>query len=235
MAGYLTHTSAGDSQTFTGKPGSVSCGVTAPFSWVLVWTSFCCALQESVSLGGSESFCVIPRLGNLLWALELLQQCENFFDMIVLQFVGCLLGGSIVVLKAISSKKTKHTLRLPGLQQPDPLSPWQVTDDPCLHRRHSNTEGQVCLSLLWEVHSIFPSVLAHTSFVCTLRGLWRVWDAKHNCTPPTILLGLLLCSWMWGIFLVGSNLLLLMVVQQLAVTFVFLQKTSVSPSTLPSW
>ena len=120
MAGYLTHTSAGDSQTFTGKPGSVSCGVTAPFSWVLVWTSFCCALQESVSLGGSESFYVIPRLGNLLWALELLQQCENFFDMIVLQFVGCLLGGSIVVLKAISSKKTKHTLRLPGLQQPDP-------------------------------------------------------------------------------------------------------------------
>ena len=31
------------------KSGSISCGVTAPFSWVLVHTGFVCALQESVS------------------------------------------------------------------------------------------------------------------------------------------------------------------------------------------
>ena len=37
----LTHTSARDSWTLTGKSGSVSFGVTAPFSWVLVHTSFC--------------------------------------------------------------------------------------------------------------------------------------------------------------------------------------------------
>ena len=37
----LTHASARDSQTLTGKSGSVSCGVTAPFSWVLVHTKFC--------------------------------------------------------------------------------------------------------------------------------------------------------------------------------------------------
>ena len=37
----LTHASTGDSWTLTGKSGSVSCGVTAPFSWVLVHTSFC--------------------------------------------------------------------------------------------------------------------------------------------------------------------------------------------------
>ncbi|CAM9299412.1 unnamed protein product [Rangifer tarandus platyrhynchus] len=36
-----THASAGDSWTLTGKSGSVSCGVTAPFSWVLVHTRFC--------------------------------------------------------------------------------------------------------------------------------------------------------------------------------------------------
>ena len=36
-----THTSAGDSWTPTGKSGSVSCGVLAPFSWVLVHTRFC--------------------------------------------------------------------------------------------------------------------------------------------------------------------------------------------------
>ncbi|XDC63245.1 hypothetical protein R6Z07M_014427 [Ovis aries] len=32
----LTHNSAGDSWTPTGKSGPVSCGVTAPFSWVFV-------------------------------------------------------------------------------------------------------------------------------------------------------------------------------------------------------
>ena len=36
-----THASAGDSWTLQGKYGSVSCGVTAPFSWVLMHTSFC--------------------------------------------------------------------------------------------------------------------------------------------------------------------------------------------------
>ena len=35
-----THPSAGDSWTLTGKSGSVSCRVTAPFSWVLVHTRF---------------------------------------------------------------------------------------------------------------------------------------------------------------------------------------------------
>ena len=44
----LTHASAGDSWTLMGKSGSVSCGVTGPFSWVLVCTRFLCALQESV-------------------------------------------------------------------------------------------------------------------------------------------------------------------------------------------
>ena len=37
-----THPSAGDTWTLTVKSGSVSCGDTAPFSWLLV-----CALQES--------------------------------------------------------------------------------------------------------------------------------------------------------------------------------------------
>ena len=69
----------------------------AAFSWFLVGTRFSCALQVSVSPvlwklcnqiplvfkvkfpGGSQSLCQILRLGNLLWALELLQQCESFF------------------------------------------------------------------------------------------------------------------------------------------------------------
>ena len=36
-----TQASAGDSWTLTGKSGSVSCGITAPFSWALVLTKFC--------------------------------------------------------------------------------------------------------------------------------------------------------------------------------------------------
>ena len=37
----LTRTSAKDSWTLMGKSGAVSCGVTAPFSWVLIHTKFC--------------------------------------------------------------------------------------------------------------------------------------------------------------------------------------------------
>ena len=37
----LTHASTGDSWTLLDKSGSVFSGVTAPFSWVLVYTSFC--------------------------------------------------------------------------------------------------------------------------------------------------------------------------------------------------
>ena len=38
---WATHTSTGDSWTLPGKSESVSCGVTAPFSWVLVHTRLC--------------------------------------------------------------------------------------------------------------------------------------------------------------------------------------------------
>ena len=80
----------------------------SPGSWCA--QGFVCALQESVSpvlwkfcnqillafkvkfSGDSQSLCWIPRLGNLLWALVLSQQCGNFFGIIVLQFVGCLPG-----------------------------------------------------------------------------------------------------------------------------------------------
>ena len=82
-----THASSRDSWALTGKSGLVSCGVTAPFSWVLCVEGFVCALQESVSPflckfcnqiplastvklpGDSQSLCEIPRLVNLLWFL----------------------------------------------------------------------------------------------------------------------------------------------------------------------
>ena len=50
------------------------------------------------------------------------------------------------------------------------------------------------------------------------------FDSKRDFAPPTILLGLLLCPWMWDIFLVGCNILLLMVVQWLVAILEFSQK-----------
>ena len=44
-----THASTRDSWTLTGRSESVSCGVTATFSCVLVCTGFCYILQECIS------------------------------------------------------------------------------------------------------------------------------------------------------------------------------------------
>ena len=151
-----THASPRDSRTFTGKSDSVSCEVTASFSWVLVHTGFCCDLWESVS-PVLWNFCIqipckfsvprqISRLGNLLWALEFLQQCENISDIIVFQFVGRLLGCFLVGLMVTFSKRT-YAARCA----------FQVccNQSPCPHGRplltcaSAETQRQVWLRLLW--------------------------------------------------------------------------------------
>ena len=50
------------------------------------------------------------------------------------------------------------------------------------------------------VGSLGPGV--HKVLFEPSEHLWQVWgfDSKRDFTPPTILLGLLLCPWMWGIF-----------------------------------
>ena len=43
---------------------------------------FCNQIQLAFKVkfpGGFQSLCWVPKLGNLLWTLELLQQRENFF------------------------------------------------------------------------------------------------------------------------------------------------------------
>ena len=85
-----TYAPTGDSWTLTDKCGSVSCGVTAPFSGSWCAQDFVCALQKSVSPvlwkfcnqillafevkfpGGSQFLCQIHSFGNLLCVLELL-------------------------------------------------------------------------------------------------------------------------------------------------------------------
>ena len=101
--------SRGDPPTLAGSFYSVSCGVPAPFLLVLVCTRFCLCPQRVESLfppvlwksynqiplacttrfpGESQSLCQIPRLGSLMWYSEPAQQWENFFGIVVLQFVG---------------------------------------------------------------------------------------------------------------------------------------------------
>ena len=52
-------------------------------------------------------------------------------------------------------------LCLPGLLLPEPQSLWQATADLSLPRRHSNTQRQVCLCLLWRSLLLFLGLGAH--------------------------------------------------------------------------
>jgi len=73
--------------------------------------------------------------------------------------------------------------------------------------------------------------------------VWALWaslammgfDSKRDFAPPTVLLGLLLCPWMWRIFfLVGCSVVLSMVQWLLAILEFSHEKMSAQPSTLPS-
>ena len=96
----------------------------------------------------------------------------------------------MVRLMATSSKRF---YAIPKSAASRALSLWQPTADPYLHR---DAQTQFCLSLcggLW--------VLVCTRFVwallASLAGMG--FDSKCKFALPTILLGLLLCPWTWGI------------------------------------
>ena len=137
----------------------------SPGSWCT--QDFLCALQESLlpqacgnsvikscwpsksdSLGIFSPFW-IPRLGSLLWSLELSQQCENFFGVTVLQFVSRLPDDYSGANGDLLQEDLSHTLHLPGLLSIGPLSMQEAAADSCLCRRPSDTQRQVWLSLLW--------------------------------------------------------------------------------------
>ena len=115
-------------------------GVSAPFSWVLVHTRFCCALKESASPvlwkfcnqiplaskvkfpRGSQSLCQIPRLESQFGVLEFSYQCKNLFGIIVLQFVGRQLDSAMVGLMETSSKRAYVTPRTAAPRGPAPAA-----------------------------------------------------------------------------------------------------------------
>ena len=72
-------------------------------------------------------------------------------------------------------------------------NPWPCGSPPYLYRRHSNPVLSQSLWGLW--------VLVCTRFVWALRVslVGMGFDSKHDFTPPIILMGLLLCPWVWVI------------------------------------
>ena len=77
------------------------------------------------------------------------------------------------------------------------------TERPCsrscpllTHNSSRDTQAQFCLSLCEVSGSWFTQGLFEPS-----EHLWKVWNLILNVIlpPPTIVLGLLLCPWMWGI------------------------------------
>ena len=73
-----------------------------------------------------------------------------------------------------------HMPCLPNLLQPEPPSLRQVTADPCLCRKHSNTQRQVWFSLLWESVILSFGPHAHKVLFVPFEYLWRVWDLIVN-------------------------------------------------------
>ena len=128
-----------------------------------------------------------------MWVLELLQPCENVFDIIVVQSVGHLLGGSVDLC---------HMLRLPGLLQPEPLSRWQATADPAsAGDKHKGRSGSVSAGSLgpgvhkvlfepskhlWQVRGLFLNGISHLlpscrGFSCALgRGVPFFGGIQHS-------------------------------------------------------
>jgi len=193
------------------------------WSWGWVFYSirccycFACTLWESVSPvlwklcnqiplvfkvkfpGGSQSLCQIPRLENLLWALELLQQCESFF---------CRINCSPV---CGSSAQWPYGGANGDLFQEDlfrtPWLPGLCSQSPCprggpLLTWASAGDTQTLKGRAGSVSCGLPGSWCIRGFVWTLQAslAGMGFDSKCDFAPLTVLLGLLLCSWMWGIF-----------------------------------
>ena len=188
-----------------GKSVSVSCGATAPLFWDLVHTRFCCTLQESVSPVLCKFWRLCGRVnGNLLQ--QYLCHTQAYWTQ-----SPCPSGRPLLTHTSAEDTQTQFRLSLCGISGSscahcflcalqESVSPvlckfWQAIPDPYLHRKHINTQSQGWLSLC----GVFWCT---QGFICTLyASLARMeFDSKLNFDPPTVLLGLLLCSWMWDVF-----------------------------------
>ena len=100
--------------------------------------------------GASQSLCWIPQAGKSVVGPR------TFTTVRELLWYTC---SPVCGLSAWWLSGEAHLLYLTGLLQPEPLFPWQAFADPCHCKRHSNTQRQIWLSLMWG-----PQVLVNTRF-----------------------------------------------------------------------
>ena len=247
------HSSAGDSHTLTGKLAQSFVGslLLSPESWCtqgfsvsskslfppVLW-KFYNQIPLTFKSGDSQSLCQSPRLRSLMCILEPSQQCENFFDIIVLQFLGHPSGGSMVGLMVTSSKNTyANTPCFPRLMLPVPLSAghcWPASTQEAL--KHSRVG--LAQSLV-RGHCNFPQGPgAHKVLFVPSKSLWQVWGLISTRLHPSyhlVAASPLFLDMRYLVLVVGFSILLSMVVQQLVMILVFFQeKMRACSSTPPS-
>ena len=172
-----THASTRDSWTLTGKSESVSCGDTAPFSWFLCVSGFVCALRKSVFPvlwksvikshwpPKSNSLVVLsPFVG--LWVGKSVVgprtflSVWEFFGIIVLLFVGHLLGS--MVSNAAWSKSAAARAPVPAAGHCWPVPPQKTL----------NYSKQVWLSLCGHRVSVCTKFCLSLPKVSGKCGVW---------------------------------------------------------------
>ena len=196
----LTHTSRGDPAALVGSFGSVLCGVPASFLWVLVHAKFC--LYPSIL----ES--LFPPI---LWYFFVIKSCwpsrsdslgipGSFIYFFLFLFIYFLLYNAVLVLPYTDMNPPQVYM---SSQPWTPLPGWETWRG------------------VQNIHSGGRTSLVLFSPACE-SPTWQIWDLIISWFCPSNLLPMvLLFLWSCSIFfLVGSNVLLLIAVQQLVVFLV---------------
>ena len=167
-----------------------------PGSW---WAqAFVCGLQSQISWGFSVplpdpqvgKFVVNPR--TFLTVQELLWY--NFSVVCGSSAQGLYGGANGNLLQ----EGLCHRPHVPGLLQPEAVFLWQATADPCLCRRHSKRAKAGLAQSLCSLWVLMDTRFCLSVFWASLAGM--EFDYECNFVLATILLGLLLYSWIWHIF-----------------------------------
>ena len=172
---------------------------------VLLYPSRVCFLV------GSHPF-VWFQVGKSVVSPRILQQCKNFFGIIVLQFVGHLLSGSVLELMATSSERTYATTsESVAARTPVPVAghSWPVT----LQETLEHSKAGLAQSLTGAI-ALFPQSCVHKVLFVPSKSLASLrYDAIFPLLPSCW--GFSFGLGCWVSFGGGSNICLSMAVQQL--------------------
>ena len=185
----LTHASPGNFWTLTDESGSISCGVTAPFSWILVYLRFCLCpprvwfsspvevpqsnltgLQSQITWGFSVPL-LNPQFGKSVLGPRTFAIVPERLGIVVLQFVGYLLSDSLVGRMTTSSMRTCDTCYASQVCGNQSL---------CIYGRllwtyASSGDTKTLKSRYGSISCGVPESWCTRGFVCTLQAPLSVW------------------------------------------------------------